>query len=124
MEKVLVDCNNFNLYLIHGKEKFCIFALSMRLYSKRIWSVWTLLTVFVLLQAIVALHRHEMVEQTVVECYECAHNGYHHDGHLVPGTFSLDHCVICQFYTISFLTPVAICAGVLVLYSFSCRVSS
>jgi hypothetical protein len=75
-----------------------------------------LLSVFVSMQLLSGLHRHEAVTSAAADCMECAHH-VHHSGHFTSATDHVDDCLLCQFlqfvYTaaaITVLVPLVVLA--------------
>ena len=69
-------------------------------------SAWLLLSVFVPMTMLTALHRHQMVTGAAVACVDCAHH-VHHGGHLSAGGTSIDDCLLCQLSTTPYTEGVA-----------------
>jgi hypothetical protein len=80
-----------------------IFAAEM----KRIGAAWLLLSIYVSMQLLSGIHRHEVVASAAVDCMECAHH-VHHSGHLAASVDHVDDCLLCQFlhlvYTVAAVT--------------------
>ena len=68
---------------------------------------WLLLSVFVSMQLLSGVHRHEAVASAAVDCIDCAHH-VHHSGHLTTSADHVDDCLLCQFlhlvYTVAATT--------------------
>lgn len=73
--------------------------------GKRTVSAWLLLSVFVSMILLTALHHHQPTANQANDCVECAHH-VHHSGHLTVATEHLDDCVLCQFLSLLY-TPAA-----------------
>lgn len=82
-----------------------------KMQHRRQWSAWILLAVFVPMVLMSSLHHHESNGTAEVSCYECLHH-IHHAGHLTAGQESIDHCVLCQFLSLSFFAAVAFVLGI------------
>ena len=78
----------------------------MQTSVRRKVSAWLLLSVFVPMTMLTALHRHQMVTGAAVACVDCAHH-VHHGGHLSAGGTSIDDCLLCQLSTTPYTEGVA-----------------
>ena len=63
---------------------------------------WLLLSVFVPMMALAALHVHEDFNDPEISCQACV-NHQSHAGHLINALSHLHDCVLCQLHSISFL---------------------
>ena len=63
---------------------------------KRIGIAWLLLSIYVSMQLLSGIHRHEAVASVAVDCVECAHH-VHHSGHLAASADHVNDCLLCQF---------------------------
>lgn len=68
----------------------------MKRQRSRVVIAWLLLTLFVSLQLLSGVHRHEEVTSATIDCMECAHH-VHHSGHFAASDIHLDDCLLCQF---------------------------
>lgn len=75
----------------------------MRIEFKRRFAAWLLLSVFVPMTVLVALHHHDGggVSETEL-CYSCVHH-VHHAGHVNTPQADIHDCVLCQLHCVSFL---------------------
>lgn len=81
------------------------------LEMKRLLSAWLLLSVFVPMMVMTALHSHES-SASVVACADCDHH-VAHSGHFnIMGNHDCD-CVLCQFTSVVFLGSVAVGIAIL-----------
>lgn len=78
----------------------------MREQRSRVIKAWVLLSVFVSMTALSALHRHETVADTAADCIECAHHVHH--SHLTAGFSSIHDCLLCQFLTLNYIAAAAV----------------
>ena len=78
----------------------------MQTSVKRNLSAWLLLSVFVPMTMLTALHRHQVVADAAVACVDCVHH-VHHSGHLSAGGTSIDDCLLCQLSTTPYTESVA-----------------
>ena len=75
----------------------------MRLELKRQLSAWLLLSVFVPMTALSALHVHGFTAtDDKLDCDACVHH-IPHGGHLSNNVVDLGECVLCQLLATSFL---------------------
>lgn len=74
----------------------------MKIELKRQLYAWLLLSVFVPMMAVAALHVHDDYSDAQTTCAECVHHQAHH-GHLSGATGHLHDCVLCQLLNVSFL---------------------
>ncbi len=82
---------------------------------KRQLSAWLLLSVFIPMMVVSALHVHPSVcvdEQML--CDACIHH-LPHGGHITTNAGHLNECVVCQVMTIGFLPAVGLLLTFLVL---------
>ena len=79
----------------------------MQTSMRRKVSAWLLLSVFVPMMMLTALHHHQMVTGAAVECVDCSHH-VHHGGHLSAGGTSIDDCLLCQFLTLNYIAAAAV----------------
>ena len=73
----------------------------MKAKTKRTRSAWLLLSVFVSMMMLSALHRHETDPVVTPTCADCAHHVHH--GHLTTGSVSMHECLLCQFISFSYV---------------------
>lgn len=73
----------------------------MKAKTKRTRSAWLLLSVFVSMMMLSALHRHETAPVVTPTCADCAHHVHH--GHLTTGSVSMHECLLCQFISFSYV---------------------
>ena len=78
----------------------------MRIQRKRIASAWLLLSVFVSMMMLTALHSHQPAA-SVVDCVECDHHVQHHS-HLTADAGHMHDCVLCQFLSLPYIPATAI----------------
>jgi len=78
----------------------------MRIQRKRIASAWLLLSVFVSMMMLTALHHHQP-SASAADCVECTHHVQHHS-HLTAGAGHMHDCVLCQFLSLPYLPATAI----------------
>lgn len=78
----------------------------MREQRSRVIKAWVLLSVFISMMALSALHRHEAVADTAFDCTECAHHVHH--SHLTAGFSSIHDCLLCQFLTLNYIAAAAV----------------
>lgn len=74
---------------------------------KRQLSAWLLLSVFIPMTVVTALHVHPSVcVDELMSCDACVHH-LPHGGHLTADANHLHDCIICQVMTIGFLPAVS-----------------
>ena len=78
----------------------------MREQRSRVIKAWVLLSAFVSMTALSALHHHEAVADTAADCTECAHHVHH--SHLTAGFSSIHDCLLCQFLTLNYIAAAAV----------------
>lgn len=78
----------------------------MSIGSKRIVSAWILLAVFLSAMVVSTIHRHELSSESFA-CSDCA-NHVHHQGHLLDGSLQIDHCLVCQFLSTTYLATATV----------------
>ena len=66
-----------------------------------------LLTLFVSMQLLSGVHRHEEVMSATIDCMECAHH-VHHPGHFAASDIHIDDCLLCQFLHLVYTTAAII----------------
>lgn len=74
----------------------------MKIELKRQLYAWLLLSVFVPMMAVAALHVHDDYNDALTTCSECVHHQAHH-GHLSGAAGHMHECVLCQLLHVSFL---------------------
>lgn len=74
----------------------------MKKEQKRQLYAWLLLSVFVPMMAMSALHVHEDSSSFDTECSACVHHQAH-AGHLSAGVGHVHDCVLCQLMSTTFL---------------------
>lgn len=82
--------------------------------SKRRFSAWLLLLVYVPIMVAVSLHVHPYGYDggTLYDgCVQCAHH-VHHDGHLNAYSGNTHDCVLCQFASLPFIAATAVVVSV------------
>lgn len=70
--------------------------------SRRRWSAWVLIAVFLPMLALSSLHHHPLDCNMQTECYDCVHH-IQHAGHISAATHSVDHCVLCHFLMLTYV---------------------
>jgi hypothetical protein len=71
---------------------------------------WALLSVFVPMMLLSAVHIHQPAVDESASCVECAHH-VNHPGHFTSAIEHLDDCVLCQFLSLVY-TPAAVVQAV------------
>ena len=79
----------------------------MRKEVKRQVYAWLLLSVFVPMIALSALHVHEVGCDDTTVCSACI-NHQAHAGHLTAGIDNIHDCVLCQFLSLSFVAATTV----------------
>ena len=74
--------------------------MSIDLRRKRY--AWLLLSVFLPMMLFSVLHTHHGERAAMADCQDCLHHVHH--SHIVSATACLDHCVLCEFQTLPFLS--------------------
>ena len=74
--------------------------MSIDLRRKRY--AWLLLSVFLPMMLFSVLHTHHGERAAMADCQDCLHHVHH--SHIVSATVCLDHCVLCEFQTLPFLS--------------------
>ena len=82
----------------------------MGIRLRRKISAWVLLSVFVPMIFMAAVHRHDLGGDHANACYSCLHH-IPHPGHLSGADASCHQCVLCQFNSLPYV--------LLILNSFS-----
>ena len=73
----------------------------MQTEQKRHLAAWALLSVFVPMLLLSALHVHHDATTADNYCVECV-NHVPHSGHLTPSASTLTDCVLCQFFSLQY----------------------
>ena len=73
---------------------------------KRNIAAWVLLSVFVPMMILSAVHIHKPAADETANCVECAHH-LNHPGHFTSAVEHLDDCVLCQFLSLAY-APAAV----------------
>ena len=74
-------------------------------------AAWVLLSVFVPMMMLSAVHIHKPAADETTSCAECAHH-VNHPGHFTSAVEHLDDCVLCQFLSLVY-TPAAVIQAVI-----------
>lgn len=74
----------------------------MKIERKRQLYAWLLLSVFVPMMAVAALHVHDYGNTPDTECSACVHHQAH-AGHLISAPGHIHDCVLCQLMSTAFL---------------------
>lgn len=77
--------------------------------TKRRFSAWLLLSVFMPMLLFSSLHVHQQTASQQ-DCTECV-NHVPHGGHLSFNTLDVHDCVLCKFTSLSFLLVAGLVAG-------------
>lgn len=72
---------------------------------KRIGIAWLLLSVFLSIQILSNVHRHEAVTGATVDCMDCAHH-VHHSDHFTTSANHFGDCLLCQFLQLVYTVAV------------------
>ena len=88
----------------------------MNTKTKRRFSAWLLLSVFLPMLVFSSLHVHERMAVWQGACVDCV-NHLPHAGHLSLDTHSPHDCVLCQFTSLPVLLGVAVAVGMVVVQS-------
>lgn len=88
------------------------------LKHRRIQIARWLLTIFVPMLVLTALHRHEAVAAEHVSCEACVHH-IPHGGHLTATDYSVHDCVVCQLAGLPFMAAAVVTAVVLTTASIT-----
>lgn len=75
---------------------------------------WLLLSVFVPMTALSALHVHKVDSDVTAVCSACI-NHQSHAGHLSAGFDNIHDCVLCQFLSLSFVAATGVLTVALTL---------
>ncbi len=70
-------------------------------------SAWALLSVFVPMVLLSALHLHNDASAEGNSCVECVKHSHHHS-HLSMGEGVLHDCILCQFLTLTYFAAAAV----------------
>lgn len=81
---------------------------------KRQLYAWLLLSVFVPMTALSALHVHEGGRDVTAVCNACI-NHQAHAGHLTVGIDNLHDCLLCQFLSLSFVSATGVLTATLIV---------
>jgi hypothetical protein len=73
-------------------------------------AAWALLSVFVPMMMLSAVHIHQPAVDETASCVECAQH-VNHPGHFTSAVEHLDDCVLCQFLSLAY-TPAAVIQAV------------
>lgn len=87
-------------------RNFVTLQPKMRIQRKRIATAWLLLSIFVSMMMLTALHHHQPTANTA-DCVECDHHVQHHS-HLTAATTSMHECLLCQFLSIPYISATVI----------------
>lgn len=79
----------------------------MKKELKRQLYAWLLLSVFVPMTALAALHVHNDGNDVTTVCSACI-NHQAHAGHLTAGIDNIHDCVLCQFLNLSFVAATVV----------------
>ena len=91
--------------------KFVLLQAEMRRQRFRNRVAWALLSVFVPMMLLSAMHIHQPAVDETASCVECAHH-VNHPGHFTSAVEHLDDCVLCQFLSLVY-TPAAVIQAVI-----------
>ncbi|MBQ3857149.1 MULTISPECIES: hypothetical protein [Segatella] len=89
------------------------------LNHRRIWKARILLAVFIPMLLLSVTHIHHESERSEQACYECLHH-INHAGHITNQTVSIDHCILCSFLSLPYITPTILVAALTAVYSYVC----
>lgn len=87
----------------------------MNKMTKRRFSAWVLLSVFIPMLIVLSFHIHEGQASSACTCVDCV-NHLPHTGHLSLNTDYSHDCVLCQFTTLPFVVAVAVTISIAVVY--------
>lgn len=86
---------------------FACTNMKMKETTRRYYSSWVLLAVFLPMFVLSSLHVHPQAHYEEDYCEECLHH-LPHAGHISSQTFCAFDCVLCQFLTLPFLIAAAV----------------
>ena len=86
----------------------------MKTKTRRRIASWVLLAVFLPMLVLSAFHIHDYQAAADDECEACVQH-VPHEGHLYSHAFVIHACVLCQLTTLSYLPPVVVALGVLLM---------
>lgn len=92
----------------------------MRIESRRTVMARWLLSIFVSMMALSALHVHQASVSAATDCEECAHN-VHHSGHFTTAAVGIHDCVLCQFFSLPFIPAAVIVIAVPLCLTITAR---
>ena len=93
----------------------------MKKELKRQLYAWLLLSVFVPITVLSALHVHDGGSNITTVCSACV-NHQAHAGHLTAGIDEIHDCVLCQFLSLNFIAATAVLTATLIVQHRSIRV--
>ena len=100
----------FSCFIWRFDWKFVLLQAEMRRQRFRNRVAWALLSVFVPMMMLSAMHIHQPAVDETASCVECAHH-VNHPGHFTSAVEHLDDCVLCQFLSLVY-TPAAVIQAV------------
>ena len=95
----------------------------MQRQRKRNIAAWVLLSVFVPMMMLSAVHIHKPVADETANCVECAHH-VNHPGHFTSAVEHLDDCVLCHFLSLVYTLAAVILAVTFVVLTTMASISS
>lgn len=107
---IIVKYFAFFFHYVPFRVFFRTFAAEMNRQGRRIGIAWLLMSVFVSMQLLSGVHRHEAVASVAIDCVDCAHHVHH--SHYAASADHLDDCLLCQFlhfvYTVAATTVIVL----------------
>ena len=84
----------------------------MKIDTRRLWIARFLLVIYLSILSASVFHVHDHGDEDIV-CQSCISHVWH-NGHITKGDFSLDDCLLCNFFSTSYIAALVIALGTMV----------